>query len=439
MHQLYRCAVNAYRAKRDAEARGALAGWACPEEVRLLAVELGLVDDPLRRSDFEALFDPAGPHRFAGDDGSVWQTRVVRLGDFGLARSADGVWLEVVDDFSTREEAPPSHALDLALPEGRFPLELCLAKRLSDPSGREAVAAARLVLDGRPAAAPAPCWVPVGDRWDRGPRATFAPFGHAVDSGFTSLIAGEIPPDEPDEPGEMFEESIGEGARVRRWPGRRGVIAFTAGFGGGDGYYATWARYSLQGRLEQLAVDFDVLTRATWETVDLPLPLRAGSIDAALFARLGVTPVLDDATTLRLRGDVARRWTATVLRARGEGLEELGKLAPRMVGPRGAEPFCQIFELASTARDATQLRLRIYTGQAPFAPVGEGSDLARERRRLTLATALRDALPPADIQVTVDGEGFVLRGLVPEASDRELALGIAEWMTRGAPVGADWG
>ncbi|MEZ4224583.1 MAG: hypothetical protein R3B13_26775 [Polyangiaceae bacterium] len=314
----------------------------------------------VEHTDFEAVFQ--GMTCIARE--TKLETRAVDIGEITLNQTPGPGALEVRDLFSEREEPPPGHVIGVELPSGTFPVQLCL---FTDPRGastREVVAAARIVFD-RAAIAE---WRNLPDLYDRRLHPAYEYPGHGVDSGTSALVAATSPPRRVPLFDEPTTDEIATGVSVYRWPGRPDVLAFTAGYGGGGEFYAAWGGYDERGRIVQLAIDYEALTDAHWEYVDLPLPFTSDGVAHDLVALLGVTPVVEGPARLRLDGDVARLWSGTLLDERGEPLADPAhaRVSPTPRAPRGTAPFAQLFDISNRPPESRRLRLRLYLGRRPL-------------------------------------------------------------------------
>jgi hypothetical protein len=303
-------------------------------------------------SDFESAFAGA---TFA-DEERVLATRTVRVGALRIGADPSYGELRVFDAFSERDDPPPVHLIRAGLPEGSFPVELCVSSDTTESTRREGIAAARILFSERPAAR----WSWLPDLYDDRVRPAYDYAGHTVDSGITTLASWPGKRGLAPEP-----EAIGAGVTVYRWPEAAQAIAFTAGQGDRGSSYPAWVAHDAEGQVVQVAIDYQLLTRPLWKIVELPLPFTAQTVSQPPLAELGVSPEVLAPRVLALHGDVARLWSATLTDEKGRPYAEpdLGRVSPQVRTPRGGEPFVQVFDATANPESARCFRLRVYCGQ----------------------------------------------------------------------------
>lgn len=309
-------------------------------------------DEIIDRTDFEHAFKGGA---FLDDKGNTITTRVVAIGVLNVPENAT---IEVYDPRSEREDPPPVHTLDLEVPAGRYPIELCLA---TESDGKVRVAAARMRISDKPILQ----WYPLDDTYRDTPEAVHAYATHTVDSGFSRFAALGI--QQNPVVGDVVEKiEIARGIDVFRYAREQIVTAFSSANGSGD--YPTWAGFVDDEMTEpgDIVIDYQMLCQTAKEVVFLPLPFDAIAFEQPrydIFRRLQVEPVIVGPHELRFDGDVARFWSGRLVNGQGapisEGWESM--VSPRPVTPTENRPFAQIFQYKPDPRAKT-LRLTIYDG-----------------------------------------------------------------------------
>lgn len=202
---------------------------------------------------------------FVGEaDGERYPVRVVRLGALNLSSGR----LMLADPFTLSGD---EKALDLAIPPGRYPVDLAVAD--TGKSGHR-VALARLLLSDK---VPVRWRIAVTAEQDARRLKGSEIFGYGVDAGTGAFIDGgalaslkALPPEEWEALGEKWQvrgeaqgpklgmpyqfalmESVGPGA----------IAMFSSGWG--DGFYASWVGYDAQDRPASVITDFGVIDAVT--------------------------------------------------------------------------------------------------------------------------------------------------------------------------------
>lgn len=211
-------------------------------------------------SDFEAAFRPGA--RFLDSDGNVLTIRIVSMGELPL-RSGKVALGDPLTGLAAM--AGPAGAL----PSGSFPVELAV---VDYPHHDSRVAVARLRLSNAPI-----------DRWVK------AEVGAGVDSGTAGFADGaDVEAVAEEEVGEALLKAL-EASYVDTFStaqidaGGGKVFAFSSGIG--DGCYAAYWAIGRDGAPTALCLDFDLLTEAETEDVELGLPLSRGRLRHPLLAK----------------------------------------------------------------------------------------------------------------------------------------------------------
>ncbi|WP_184717890.1 DUF4241 domain-containing protein [Caulobacter sp.] len=197
-------------------------------------------------------------------DGERYPVRVVRLGELNLSSGR----LMVADPFTLSGD---EKALDLAIPPGRYPVDLAVAD--TGKSGHR-IALARLVLSDKP---PVRWRIAVTAEQDARSLKGSEVFGYGVDAGTGAFIDGGALASLKALPSDAWE-ALGEQWQVRgeaqgpklgmpyqfalmETVGPGGIAMFSSGWG--DGFYASWVGYDAQGRPTSVITDFGVIDAVT--------------------------------------------------------------------------------------------------------------------------------------------------------------------------------
>ncbi len=315
------------------------------------------LDDDYReiidRTDFEHAFKGGS---FLDQKGKTITTRVVVIGVLNVPENAP---IEVYDPRSEREDPPPGHTLDVEVPAGRYPIDLCLA---TGADGKVRVAAARVRISDKPIRG----WFALEDAHRDKPTAVHDYATHTVDSGFSrfgargagpNVVAGD----------EVEKVKIAPGIDVFRYAREQVVTAFSTGIGSGN--YPTWAGF-IDGYMVdpgQIVIDYHVLCRTATEIVFLPLPFDRITFELSrynIFRRLRVEPIVLGPHELRFNGDVARFWGGRLVNSQGAPISEGwdSHVSARPIAPTDNRPFAQLFQFNPDPR-AKSLRLAVFDGQ----------------------------------------------------------------------------
>lgn len=309
-------------------------------------------EEIIDRTDFEHAF--AGGS-FLDEKGKTITTRVVAIGVLNVPEDAT---IDVYDPRSEREDPPPGHTLDITVPPGRYPVELCLA---TEPNGKVRVAAARVLISDKPTLE----WYALEDKFRDASEAMHVYATHTVDSGF-SRFAARGAQSNPVVGDVVKKIEIAAGIEVYRFEREQIVTAFSTANGSGD--YPTWAGFADHALTEpvQLVIDYQVLCRTTAEIVFLPVPFHEIPFEQSqydIFRALRVEPSIVGPHELRFDGDVARFWAGRLVNGQGapisDGWESM--VSARPVAPTENRPFAQIFQFKPDAR-AKALRLTVFDG-----------------------------------------------------------------------------